>query len=76
LVMIGFGSIGRGMLPLIECHIRYPKDEFSVIKPTNDYAHILEEHGVRQVKMPLTIENYESTLRGLFLLIVIVDPAE
>jgi homospermidine synthase len=72
--MIGFGSIGRGMLPLIERHIRYPKDEF--IESTNDYAHILEEHGVRQVKMPLTVENYESTLRGLFLLIVIVDPAE
>ncbi|KAL3822388.1 hypothetical protein ACHAXA_010866 [Cyclostephanos tholiformis] len=66
LVMIGFGSIGRGMLPLIERHIRYPKDEFSVIEPTDDYAHILEERGVRHVKMPLTVENYESTLRGLF----------
>jgi homospermidine synthase len=74
--MIGFGSIRRGMLLLIERHICYPKDKFSVIEPTNDYAHILEEHSVRQVKMPLTVENYESTLCGLFLLIVIVDPAE
>ena len=74
--MIGFGSIGRGMIPLIERHIRYPKDKFSIIEPTNNYAHILKEHSVCQVKMPLTVENYESMLCGLFLLIVIVDPAK
>ena len=33
IVMIGFGSIGRGMLPLIERHFTFDKDRFTVIDP-------------------------------------------
>ena len=31
--MIGFGSIGRGTLPLIERHFNYDKSRFTVIDP-------------------------------------------
>ncbi|MBK3404967.1 saccharopine dehydrogenase NADP-binding domain-containing protein, partial [Methylorubrum rhodesianum] len=31
IVMIGFGSIGRGTLPLIERHFEYDKSRFTVI---------------------------------------------
>jgi homospermidine synthase len=31
--MIGFGSIGRGTLPLIERHFSFDKDRFIVIEP-------------------------------------------
>ena len=34
LVMIGFGSIGRGTLPLIERHIAFDRDQFTVIEPS------------------------------------------
>ena len=66
LVVIGLGSIGRGMLPLIERHIGFDRDEFAVVEPSDDFAHLLEEHGARHVRVALTAENLESTLRGLF----------
>ena len=33
IVMIGFGSIGKGTLPLIERHFHYDKKRFVVIDP-------------------------------------------
>ena len=33
IVMIGFGSIGKGTLPLIERHFEYDKSRFVVIDP-------------------------------------------
>jgi homospermidine synthase len=38
LVMIGFGSIGRGTLPLIERHIDFDRTAFTVIEPSADQA--------------------------------------
>ncbi len=35
IVMIGFGSIGRGTLPLIERHFEYDKARFTVIDPVD-----------------------------------------
>ena len=66
LVMIGFGSIGRGILPLIERHIAYDKTNFTVIEPTTEFVHILNEHGVKHLETAITAENYEPTLRTLF----------
>jgi homospermidine synthase len=67
MVIIGFGSIGRGVLPLIERHIRLTnRESFVVIEPSDEFAHILKRHGVRHLRKALTIENYESTLRLLF----------
>ena len=33
IVMIGFGSIGKGTLPLIERHIAFDRSKFVVIAP-------------------------------------------
>jgi homospermidine synthase len=66
LVMIGFGSIGRGVLPLIERHIGFDRAHFTVIEPLADSAHILREHGIRHLQVALTAENFAEVLRGLF----------
>lgn len=66
LVMIGFGSIGRGTLPLIERHIGFDRSRFTVIEPSGDFAHILRDHGIRHLQVALTPDNYAEVLRGLF----------
>jgi homospermidine synthase len=66
LVMIGFGSIGRGILPLIERHIGFDRDQFTVIEPSGDFAHILADHGIRHLQTALVPENFDAVLRGLF----------
>jgi homospermidine synthase len=66
LVMIGFGSIGRGVLPLIERHLAYDAGRFTVIEPLGDHAHILRNHGVRHLQLALTEANFAEVLRGLF----------
>jgi homospermidine synthase len=66
LVMIGFGSIGRGVLPLIERHIGFERGHFTVIEPTDSHAHILRDHGIRHLQVALTAENFAEVLRPLF----------
>jgi homospermidine synthase len=66
LVMIGFGSIGRGVLPLIERHIGFEPDRFTVIEPSADFADILRDHGIRHLQVALTPDNFAEVLRGLF----------
>ena len=66
LVMIGFGSIGRGTLPLIERHIAFDRDQFTVIEPSGEFAGLLAERGLRHLQLALTPENYAEVLRGLF----------
>jgi homospermidine synthase len=66
LVMIGFGSIGRGTLPLIERHFDYDRDAFTVIEPSEDHAALLAKHGVRHMQVALTQDNYRQVLSSLF----------
>jgi homospermidine synthase len=66
LVMIGFGSIGRGTLPLIERHIGFDRAHVTVIEPTDDFAHILRDRGIRHLQVALTPENFAEVLRPLF----------
>ena len=66
LVMIGFGSIGRGTLPLIERHLRFDRDRFAVIEPSDAHADILRAHGIRHLQVALTPDNFAGVLRGLF----------
>ena len=47
IVMIGFGSIGKGTLPLIERHFDYDKDRFVVIDPDGSDRKLLDERGIR-----------------------------
>jgi homospermidine synthase len=52
IVMIGFGSIGRGTLPLIERHLKFDKSRFVVIAPDDDNRALLDERGIRFIRKP------------------------
>src|SRR3546814_9053655 len=65
IVMIGFGSIGRGALPLIERHFRFDKSRLVVIDPRNDEAELLARHGVKHIQAHVTKENYKTLLKPL-----------
>ncbi len=66
LVMIGFGSIGRGVLPLILRHIALDPAQMVVIEPQNEFATILAQHGIAHMPLALTPDNLEPTLARLF----------
>ncbi len=65
IVMIGFGSIGRGMLPLLERHFEFDKKRFVVIDPVDDDRKLLDERGVRFIKEAVTKDNYKTLLKPL-----------
>jgi homospermidine synthase len=63
--MIGFGSIGKGTLPLIERHFAYDKSRLVVIDPEDKDRHLLDERGVRFIHQPVTRERYKHLLGPL-----------
>ncbi len=65
IVMIGFGSIGRGTLPLIERHFSFDKARVSVIDPSDHNKHILDKHGYGLIQQHVTKENYRELLTPL-----------
>ena len=65
IVMIGFGSIGKGTLPLLERHIAHDKAKMTVIAPDAAGRKLLDERGIRFVEMALTIDNYIDVLKPL-----------
>src|SRR5262249_48390520 len=64
IVMIGFGSIGKGTLPLIERHFDYDKSRFVIIDPHED-GELAKRHGVRFIKEAVTRDNYRQFLTPL-----------
>src|SRR6201991_127408 len=64
IVMIGFGSIGKGTLPLIEKHFEYDKSRFVIIDPHAD-GELAKQHGVKFLKQAVTKENYRDLLKPL-----------
>jgi homospermidine synthase len=65
IVMIGFGSIGRGTLPLIERHFDYDRSKLTVIDPVDSDRALLEKHGVKFVHQAVTKDNYKHLLGPL-----------
>ena len=63
IVMIGFGSIGKGTLPLIERHFEFDQDRFVVIDPNDSDRKLLDERGVRFIHLGLTRDNYRDALK-------------
>src|SRR3977135_2098576 len=61
IVMIGFGSIGKGTLPLLEPHFAYDKSRFVIIDPHED-GEIAAPRGVRFIKQGLSRDNYREVL--------------
>jgi homospermidine synthase len=65
IVMIGFGSIGKGTLPLIERHFTYDKARFVVIDPEDKDRKLLDDRGIRFVHQAVTKDNYRHLLTPL-----------
>ncbi|NWG26660.1 MAG: homospermidine synthase [Pseudorhodoplanes sp.] len=65
IVMIGFGSIGKGTLPLIERHFEFDRTRFVVIDPEDKDRKILDERGVRFIHEAVTKDNYRQLLTPL-----------
>ena len=65
IVMIGFGSIGKGTLPLIERHFNFDRSRVVVIDPDDRDRALLDERGVRYVKASVTKDNYRELLTPL-----------
>jgi homospermidine synthase len=65
IVMIGFGSIGRGTLPLIERHFAFDRSRMVVIDPSDVGRNLLDERGIRFEKIAITPENHREVLTPL-----------
>ena len=65
IVMLGFGSIGKGTLPLIERHIAFDRANFTVIAPDDRDRALLDERQIRFLHQAITRENYRDVLKPL-----------
>jgi len=77
-VIIGFGSIGPGVLPLILRHLEVKPSQITIITAEERGHNIADEYGVRFIIDPLTPHNYRAILEPLlsagdFLVNVSVD---
>lgn len=64
-VMIGFGSIGRGILPLLERHMEFDRSRMVVIDPDDANRKLLDDRGIKYIKAGLTKDNYREILTPL-----------
>lgn len=65
IIMIGFGSIGKGTLPLIERHFKFDKSQVTVIDPKDHDRKLVDERGYKFVKEAITKDNFRSILDPL-----------
>ena len=65
-VIIGFGSIGKGTLPLIQRHFDFDADRLVVIDPDPEKHLFLSQHNIRHMELALTRDNYREVLGDLF----------
>jgi homospermidine synthase len=65
LVMIGFGSIGRGTLPLLDRHIAFDRARAIVLDPDDRDRAILDEYGIAYRQDAITATNYRDVLAPL-----------
>ncbi len=78
LVIVGFGSIGQGVLPLLLRHIELNPDQITIITAELRGHDVAAEYGIRFIETVLTRSNYRAVLEprlgtGDFLLNVSVD---
>ena len=65
IVMIGFGSIGKGTLPLIERHLAFDRSKFVVIAPEDRDRGLLDERKIKFMHLAITADNYREVLTPL-----------
>jgi homospermidine synthase len=78
LVMLGCGSIGQGVLPLILRHIDMPRERITILTADARGRDVAAEYGIRFIEQPVTRDNLADLLtpllgRGDFLLNLSVD---
>lgn len=78
LVIVGFGSIGQGVLPLLLRHLEIAADRITIITAEPRGHDVAAEYGIRFVETALTRSNYRALLepqlgKDDFLLNVSVD---
>lgn len=64
-VMIGFGSIGKGALPLLKRHFKFDHSRLVVIDPSDRDRKILDGEGVKFIQASVTLANYQELLTPL-----------
>jgi homospermidine synthase len=80
LVILGFGSVGQGILPLLPRHLGIEPRRIRIIKATQDETGIAAQYGAEVIAKPLDEGNFETLLepllgQGDFLLNLSVDVA-
>jgi homospermidine synthase len=78
LMIVGFGSIGQGVLPLLMRHLEIGPRQITIVTAEPRGHDVASEYGVRFMQMPVTRDNYRALLQphlghGDFLLNVSVD---
>lgn len=78
LVMLGFGSIGQGVLPLLLRHIEMRPEQILIVKPSAKELESADALGVPHLLVEMNKDNYRQVLvprldRGDFLLNLSVD---
>jgi homospermidine synthase len=78
ILLVGFGSIGQGMLPLILRHIGVPAERVTIVTADERGQAVAAEFGIKLVCETLTRQSFRRVLnpilgRGDFLLNVSVD---
>ena len=63
LVIIGFGSIGQGFLPLLERHFEFDPHSLTIIDPVDAKFGQFSDKPYKTLTIALTEANYESVLR-------------
>jgi homospermidine synthase len=64
-VMIGFGSIGQGVMPLILRHLGVTADKITIVTADETGSEVAKEYGIKFTVNPLTRDNYRSVLEPL-----------
>lgn len=65
IVMIGFGSIGRGTLPLIERHFNFDTSRMVIIDPSDENRKLADERNIKFIQEAVTKDNYKDLLTPL-----------
>ncbi len=80
LVILGFGSIGQAMLPLVPGYLGIAPSRIRIVKTSEDSSGIAAQYGAEVVATPLDEGNFEAVLEPLlgegdFLLNLSIDVA-
>ena len=78
MVIVGFGSVGQGSLPLLLRHIDMPRDRIRIVTGDTRGVEEAKHFGIKFIVKPFTRENYRALLdplvgKGDFLLNLSVE---